>query len=203
MENTEIWKDIPGYESRYQVSNMGQVRSLKNVFGQFRIKSQQELRKNKGLHYKSVMLFDGNKYHTCLVHRLVAQAFIPNPNNLPQVNHIDEDPTNNTVENLEWCDAKYNINYGHRTVKQKVTFKVKRQQLDDKKKDYFSWEWLFSYMSPTEIAEYINSLDISADRKSKLRRRYLRGGRTLTEDERKVIQKQCGECGKMYWGKLN
>ena len=203
MENIEIWKDIPGYESRYQVSNMGQVRSLRNQSGGIRIKVQQELRKNKGLHYKSVFLFDGNKYHTCSVHRLVALAFIPNPDNLPEVNHKDENPSNNKVENLEWCDRKYNINYGTRILRQKVTCKVKRQQRDDKKKDHFTWKWLFSYMTPTEIAEYINSLDIRADHKSVLRRRFLRGGRLLTEDERKTINKQCGEMGKRYWGKLD
>ena len=63
--------------------------------------------------YKSVELFNNNGSKRLLIHRLVAQAFIPNPNNYPQVNHIDENPSNNAVTNLEWCTAKYNMNYGN------------------------------------------------------------------------------------------
>ena len=63
--------------------------------------------------YASVELFNADGSKRLLVHRLVARAFIPNPLNLPQVNHIDEDPRNNSVDNLEWCTAKYNMNYGN------------------------------------------------------------------------------------------
>lgn len=63
--------------------------------------------------YASVELFNANGSKRLLVHRLVACAFIPNPLNLPQVNHIDENPRNNSVNNLEWCTAKYNMNYGN------------------------------------------------------------------------------------------
>ena len=62
--------------------------------------------------YASVELFNKNGSRRMLVHRLVARAFIPNPNNYPQINHIDENPSNNNVDNLEWCTAKYNMNYG-------------------------------------------------------------------------------------------
>lgn len=68
--------------------------------------------KNRG-GYESVDLFNANGHRRFLVHRLVAEAFIPNPRLLPQVNHKDENPSNNTVGNLEWCDAKYNMNYGN------------------------------------------------------------------------------------------
>ena len=64
--------------------------------------------------YKSVELFNNNGSKRLLIHRLVAQAFIPNPENLPQVNHKDENPSNNNVDNLEWCTQKYNCNYGTR-----------------------------------------------------------------------------------------
>lgn len=99
----EIWKDIEGYEGLYQVSNMGRVKSVRrNILLKSRIA--------RG--YERVNLSKNGKYLTKKVHRLVANAFIPNPDNLPQVNHKDENKTNNCVDNLEWCDSKYNINYG-------------------------------------------------------------------------------------------
>lgn len=103
----EIWKDILGYEGLYQVSNFGRVKSLK--FGKEKILIPG---KNKKTGYLQVVLCKENILKTYLVHRLVAEAFIDNPDNLPQVNHKDENKLNNVVSNLEWCDAKYNINYG-------------------------------------------------------------------------------------------
>ena len=102
----EIWKDIEGYEGLYQVSNVGRVRSFK--YKKERILKQGITRKG----YKSVILYTNNSPKHYTIHRLVANAFIPNPDNLPQVNHKDENKTNNCMENLEWCDGKYNVNYG-------------------------------------------------------------------------------------------
>ena len=98
----EEWRNIQGHEG-YQASNTGRVRDINKgiILTQYN--------RNK-LGYKAVTI--GGK--PISVHRLVAQAFIPNPNNLPMVNHKDENPSNNCVENLEWCDAKYNCNYGTR-----------------------------------------------------------------------------------------
>lgn len=107
----EIWKDIPGYEGIYQVSTSGRVKSLK--FGKERI--LKPIRNNCG--YLQVELCKNGECKRFYVHRLVAQVFLPNPNNLPEVNHIDEDKINNRVENLEFCDRIYNINYGTRTDK--------------------------------------------------------------------------------------
>lgn len=99
----EIWKDIEGYEGLYQVSNMGRVKSVrKNII----------LREGISRGYSVLNLSKNGKPLTKKVHRLVANAFIPNPDNLPQVNHKDENKANNCVENLEWCDCKYNLNYG-------------------------------------------------------------------------------------------
>lgn len=99
----EIWKDIEGYEGLYQVSNMGRVRSLRrNII----------LRQCITNGYERIILYTNNIPKGYSVHRLVANAFIPNPDNLPQVNHKDENKTNNCVDNLEWCTQKYNINYG-------------------------------------------------------------------------------------------
>ena len=116
----EIWKDIKGFEGLYQVSNFGRVKSLdkivngrnnKPVIKKGKILKQVDL----GQGYVVVCLRKELKNNQKFVHRLVAEAFIPNPNNLPQVNHKDENKKNNCVDNLEWCTAKYNANYGTRT----------------------------------------------------------------------------------------
>lgn len=99
----EIWKNVVGYEN-YMVSNMGNIKSLYNG------KILKQRKNNKK--YLQVNLHKQGIIKTYLVHRLVAEAFIENPNNLPQVNHIDEDKTNNAANNLEYCDAAYNNNYG-------------------------------------------------------------------------------------------
>ena len=100
----EIWKDIPGYEGLYQVSNFGRVKSLrKAIIMSIRINK-------KG--YSTIGLSKNGVFNRKSIHRLVAEAFIPNPDNLPQVNHKDEVKTNNCVENLEWCDNYYNLMYG-------------------------------------------------------------------------------------------
>lgn len=114
----EIWKDIEGYEGKYQVSNLGRVKSLDRyvpfVHG-MKFRAGVIITgaiNNKG--YRKVLLYNGKTERKQFsVHRLVAQAFLPNPENLPQVNHKDEDKTNNRADNLEWCTAEYNLNYGH------------------------------------------------------------------------------------------
>jgi hypothetical protein len=100
------WRPVVGYEGEYLVSNTGLVKSLK--FKKPRILKNQ---KNKWGYYRINLKKDG-KEKLLAVHRLVAQAFIENPLNLPFVNHKDECKTNNNVSNLEWCTQKYNINYG-------------------------------------------------------------------------------------------
>lgn len=111
----EEWKSITGYEGLYEVSSYGRVRSLDKYDSINRFLRGRILKLcDNGCGYLSVVLYSNSKRKLCLVHRMVAQAFIPNPYNLPQVNHRDENPSNNNVDNLEWCDGKYNVNYGTR-----------------------------------------------------------------------------------------
>ena len=108
----EIWKDIEGFEGLYQVSNLGNVKSLVDSNGVSREKIRKPSICSNG--YLQVILYKNKTIKHFSVHRLVAIAFIPNPNNLPCVNHIDECKTNNVASNLEWCTHKENINYGSR-----------------------------------------------------------------------------------------
>jgi len=102
MNMEEIWRPIKNFEGLYEVSNFGRVKR------EGRLKAQHK--NNSG--YFLVNLYKNNIQHTYLVHRLVAEAFIENPNNYQCVNHKDEDKENNNANNLEWCTRKYNINYG-------------------------------------------------------------------------------------------
>lgn len=104
----EIWKDIEGYEGLYQVSNFGNVKSL-NWKNTGKARNLWLKPHNKG--YSQVELIKNGKRHCCVVHRLVAIAFIPNPNGFPVVNHKDEIKTNNFADNLEWCTRSYNVRY--------------------------------------------------------------------------------------------
>ena len=115
----EVWKDVVGYEGYYLVSNIGNVKSLN---------------RNKLLSpccdrgYKKVVLYKNSIKQKTGVHRLVAKAFIDNKNNYLEVNHIDENKSNNTVENLEWCNRKQNLQHSIDSGKLKVT-RVKQYDL--------------------------------------------------------------------------
>lgn len=104
MKTVETFLSVPGYEGLYEVSNLGNVKSLRSG----------RLMKRSLSHfgYEMTTLSKDGKQKTYLIHRLVALAFIPNPDNLEEINHKDEVKTNNSVENLEWCTRKYNLNYG-------------------------------------------------------------------------------------------
>ena len=112
----EIWRDIKGYEGLYQASNLGNIRSLDRKDGRgFNRKGfvMSPIPAKTG--YLNIHLSKQGKGKTFQIHRLVAEAFLPNPENLQIINHKDENPQNNVVDNLEWCTYKYNSNYGKMT----------------------------------------------------------------------------------------
>ena len=123
MQTEEAWKDIPGYNGRYQASNLGRIRSMDREV----TKSNGSKEFYKGKVLKPFVGTNGYLYITIAeepgkfrprrLHRVIAETFIPNPLNLPQINHINEDKTDNRVCNLEWCTAEYNTFYGHRIEK--------------------------------------------------------------------------------------
>lgn len=127
----EIWKDIDGYEGIYQVSNMGQVKSLDrmvtNIDGvTYMVRGRILRQANDDKGYKRVTLSKNCITKNYQVHRLVAIAFIPNPNNYPVVNHLDETPQNNRVDNLEFCTQEHNLKYGTCRERTNLTLRQKR-----------------------------------------------------------------------------
>ena len=130
MENIEIWKDIPDYEGLYQVSTLGNVKSLKR--GKERLLKPSKT--NNG--YMFVTLYKNTKHKIFKVHRLVAMTFLENPNNLSCVNHKDENKDNNHVDNLEFCTHEYNNNYGTRN--ERVSKKMKGKKCSDETKQKMS-----------------------------------------------------------------
>lgn len=110
----EIWKDVQGYENRYQISNIGRVKSLERMVGHYTgglmFLRSRILKHGKG-RYPYIILINDGKRNTLKIHRMVAIAFIPNPNNKPSVNHINGLRDDNRVENLEWCTHKENMKH--------------------------------------------------------------------------------------------
>ena len=130
---TEIWRPIVGYEGFYEVSNFGNVRSLDRYVNtknnHTRLHRGKILEQNIYNEYKFVHVSKLGQPEKLLVHRLVAEVFLPNPNNYPVVNHKDENPSNNNVENLEWCTYGYNNQYNELN---KRRFKTRTERIDSK-----------------------------------------------------------------------
>ena len=124
MTKSEVWRDVVGYEGLYKVSNKGNVRSVARKDSIGRKCGGRMLKPlSHKVGYLQVQLHKNGKMKNKYIHRLVAEAFIPNLNNLPEVNHIDEIKDNNELSNLEWCTRQYNNNHGTRI--ERVSKKVR------------------------------------------------------------------------------
>ena len=137
----EIWKDVDGYIGFYKISNLGRLKSL---YRKDEIIIKPHIYKNG---YCRVRLWnrDTRKFKDTYIHRLVAKAFLENPNNLPEINHKDENKQNNQTDNLEWCDRKYNCNYGN--------IKIKLAKNKEKKVSQYTMngEFVSTYRSMKQI----------------------------------------------------
>ena len=171
----EIWKDIEGYEGKYQVSNLGNVKSLnyKNSG-----KEQNIALCNDADGYLLVNLRLNNKVKTKRVHRLVAQAFIPNPENKPQVNHIDGNKKNNKIENLEWCTCEENQRHAW-----DKGLKIRTKEMNERQSKRMSGE---SNPNFGKVMSDETKLKIS---QSKIGKTSPNKGKKMTKEQREKISK--------------
>ena len=145
MTTNELWRAVKGF-TRYEVSDCGAVRNIHT-------KEVKAIRYTK-TGYCITDLKENGKKKTAYVHRLVAEAFVDNPGNLPHVNHIDENKQNNTAVNLEWCSAEYNNRYGTHNARIKAT-KTDRCGKRVAKVDILTGDVLCVFASITEAAESV------------------------------------------------
>lgn len=145
--HNEVWKKIDGFDN-YYISNYGRISNFNYRNTGNRILLKPFITKTG---YKQINLIDNNsnkvkKY----IHRLVAEAFLPIPNNLSEINHIDEDKLNNKIDNLEWCNREYNINYGTRNERMARSNSKSISQYDQ------NGNWIATYSSVKEAAKVNN-----------------------------------------------
>ena len=156
----EIWNNLPGYEGLYQVSNIGRVKRLPSY-----VRFNHGIRRIRGgikkVHlqnngYFIIDLYKNNKRKNMLLHRAVALSFIPNPLNLPVINHKDNNRTNDVVTNLEWCDMSYNMKYSYDTTdrRSKMNWKSGKENANSKEVVAFNKQLI-------EVARFDSILDAS------------------------------------------
>lgn len=130
MKN-EVWKDVPNYEGIYKASNFGRIkmvkRTLTDSLGKKINKKEHILKPRTGNRYYMIALYKNGKREDLLLHRVIAQTFIPNPENKPFVNHKDENCFNNCSDNLMWCTQKENMNWGTINERMSKNSKSKRK----------------------------------------------------------------------------
>lgn len=181
----EIWKDIDGYPN-YQVSNLGRVRSLDRIIttkkGMVRNLKGKIMTPNPDLNnYQHLLLSKEGEQSGFLVHRLVAQAFLPNPDNKPEINHINTIRTDNRVENLEWCTRKENVNnplsiknYHNRKVvmsdetKKKISLALKSRKMSKESIEKHRQKVMKPILQFTKSGEFIRKWDSATQAKIEL-----------------------------------
>lgn len=177
----ELWKEIENYKG-YYVSNLGRVKSTKKEKSLI----LKEVKTKNG--YVRVWLYNDKKGKSYLIHRLVAKAFLPNPNNAPQVNHIDENKTNNKVSNLEWITAKDNCNHGTHNLKISKAMKGKSPWVKGRK---------LTEDHKRKISESNTGRKVSEETKRKISET-LRGHKLSDETKNKI-----SEARKLYFARKN
>lgn len=159
QEEKELWEYIKDYPE-YKVSNLGRIKRLayyKNVCNGGKQYCEERILKpqKRKFGYLAVMLCKKGIKKSFLIHRLVAMTFIPNPQNLPQVNHKDENPSNNKIDNLKWCNQKYNSNYG--TSKKRISEKLKNGVLSKAVERYNKeGDYIDEFPSAIEASRILN-----------------------------------------------
>ncbi len=170
----EIWKDIKGFEGLYQISNLGRVKSF-NFWNGRKYLTKEKIIKgwvrkpNKNWNYQCLIVnLSKNKTRNAFrVHRLVAETFIPNPDNKPEINHIDFNPLNNRVDNLEWCTHKENMNWSAKSGRMRKLDTLQEKQiikLYKNKTPFSEIEKKFS-ISKTTIYTILNKYNINKNMK--------------------------------------
>lgn len=144
----EIWKPVKGFEGLYEVSNLGRVRTFHPKENNIILKPY--ITPNG---YEQICLYSGKARKKMYVHRVVAMEFVENPENLPQVNHKDENKQNNAAANLEWVSSAQNLQYGSRLLKQKETFKKNGKLLKSVDCYSLNGDLLHTFNSCKEAAE--------------------------------------------------
>ena len=162
MENKEIWKPIIESNGDYYVSNYGRVRSTERISKNNHLIPEKILaiRKDKDGYCIATIYISGKRVDR-KIHRLVADAFIPNPNNYPMINHKDETRDNNYVDNLEWCDAKYNANYGTCRQRQSIAMRGRSREYMKGDKNYFHTHFYRRGKHPQ--AKKVNQYDLDGN----------------------------------------
>lgn len=175
------WKEIKGWEGRYDVSNNGEIRSW--YYGLKRLSEPRLLKiKTDKDGYRVITLHHGDIKKTYIVHRLVAIAFLPNPQKLPQINHIDGDKNNNSVDNLEWCSSQKNMRHAFDSgliSKENISKGQKRRYSRDSEKEKSKNRTVAMWQDPAFRAKVVQAHRTDEYRKAQSERRKKQAPPTL------------------------